>query len=73
LVIKNNQLDTSINENGGLTSFTFEKHLNGKDYRYFEVVYEGDDAFWLLQFSCDNTKYESLKSKMIQYAKSVNI
>ena len=73
LVIKNNQLDTSINENDGLTSFTFEKHLNGKDYTYFAVVYEGNDAFWLLQFSSESTKYESLKSKILQYAKSVNV
>lgn len=73
LVISNNQLDATVKETEGLTSFTFEKHVNGKDCTYFAAVYKGNDAYWLLQFSCESTKYEGLKSTVIKYAKSVTV
>ena len=73
LVIANNQLDATAKDAEGLISFTFEKHVNGKDCTYFATVHKSDDAYWLLQFSCESTKYEDLKPTIIQYAKSVNV
>ena len=72
-VIAANQTDTTVKVVEGLTSFTFEDHVNGKDYVYFATVYKGDDAYWLLQFACETTKYESLRPAIIQYAKSVTV
>lgn len=73
LVINNNKLDVTVEKTEGLTSFTFEKHTNGKDYIYFATVYKSYDAYWILQFSCESAKFESLKALIIQYAKSVNV
>lgn len=73
LVIANNKLDTTVKGTDNLTGFTFENHVNGKDYIIFATVYKSIDAYWLMQFTCESTKFEGLKSTIIQYAKSVNV
>ena len=73
LVVENNQLNATVREIEGLISFTFEKTVDGKDYTYFATVYKSNDSYWLLQISCENTKYEDLKSTIVKYTKSVKV
>lgn len=58
----------------GLTWFEFswtnpETNLT---YCYFAATYKTDDAFWLVQFATNQTKWEQYHSQFIQWAKSVS-
>ena len=49
--------------------------VSGEDnekYTYFGVVYEGSDAFWMVQFVCKSSKYEDFKPDFIKWAESVS-
>ncbi len=66
---------TTVSEDEDLVSFEygyFNKEVN-MAYKYFTTMFKGDDAFWLVQFACEEDKYETLKPEMIKYAKSVNV
>lgn len=71
LVIDVNQIDADVKKTDGLINFSYIAQANGKNYKYFAVVYEGSDAFWMVQFACENEKYDELESTILQYAKSV--
>ncbi len=63
---------TNVDE---LTTFEYSFYNTEEDatFKYFTVVYKGVDAFWTIQFCCDQEDYEILKSEFIKYAKSVNV
>lgn len=70
-VLKNNGVDYNIQKEDGITYFTYEKEVSGKQYFYLSQVTKADDSFWLLNFMCDvkdKSKYEPLFKK---WAKSV--
>ncbi len=75
LVVEGNNLNeknvSEIITEDDLTYFTYENSSNGKDFTYFAVSYKSDDAFWLIQFCCEQNNYENLKPTMLQYAHSV--
>ena len=73
LVIKANQIDTEIEHEDDLTYFSFDKTVNGKDFVYFGFVYKGTDAFWLIQFACEEKNENDLIKDIFKYAKSVTI
>ena len=62
-----------IKSEDGLTFFDYDYY--GSDgttiYSYLTVMYESDEAFWLVQFACDQTQWEKLRPEMIKYAQSV--
>jgi len=58
-------------EKDGLTYFEFNQTINGKDFSYFAVVYRGDDAYWLVQFACENKNYSEFSEKFVEWAKTV--
>ena len=73
LVMDANGQEGQPEHQGGLTYFTYDYATGGEEYRYFTAAYEGDDAFWVVQFACQKSKYESLEETILKYAQSVQV
>ncbi|MCI8589846.1 MAG: hypothetical protein HFE77_03950 [Clostridiales bacterium] len=73
LVIAANNLDSKTEEKDGLLCFTYNKSVSGKNFTYFATVFKGSDAFWLVQFACEDSQYDALKEDILKYAKSVKV
>ena len=73
LVIEANGLDSKPQEKNDLLYFVFEKEVKDNDFTYYAFVYEGSDAFWLVQFCCETKNAEKLEDTIFQYAKSVKV
>lgn len=73
LVLDANELDTPITEEDGFMYFEFEKDVEDSDepFEYLACCYRAEDAFWLVQFSCAKSDYESYRPKMLEWAKTV--
>ncbi|MDD4124894.1 MAG: hypothetical protein PHW77_04115 [Eubacteriales bacterium] len=71
LVISNNGKSSSVQEDDNLTYFVYENIANGKNFSFFCSVYKSGDAFWLVQFTCLNDKYDEYYDDFITWAKSV--
>ena len=50
-VTTNNQKDSKIKTEDGLTYFTYTSDVNGKTYFYIATMYKSNDAFWLFNLS----------------------
>ena len=66
--------DSELQADNGLTYFeySFRNPENGVTYHYFTVVYKSGDAFWRFQFCTKENDFAGLRSRVIQYAKSVH-
>ena len=73
LVIAANGLDSEAEEKDGLVCFTYDKSLSGQNFTYLATVFKGSDAFWLVQFGCENSQYDALKEDFVKYAKTVKV
>ena len=74
LVILANMLeDCEIEHKDDLTYFQYEKTVNGKDFSYLAFVYEGSDAYWLIQFACEQKNASKFEADFFKYAKSVTV
>ena len=74
LVIKANGLNNAtVETKEGLTCFTYESTVDGVSYSYFASVFQGTDAFWLVQFSTETSDFEASKDAIVDYAKTVTV
>ena len=73
LVIKGNSLNSQVSEKDGLTYFTYEKSVSGKDYKYYATVFKGADAFWLIQFGCEQKNFDKYQPDYVKWAKTVQV
>ncbi|MCL1853942.1 MAG: hypothetical protein FWF88_13140, partial [Peptococcaceae bacterium] len=74
MAIENNKQDSVVREENGLISFEYQREMNGKITASFATIFKGSDAFWLVQFSCDQKDYEKYKTnKFIKWAKSFTV
>lgn len=73
LVVEVNGVDSEVVKEKGLTYFVYEATADGQDFTYIGVVYEGSDAYWLVNLVCQSSKYSNLKDTMLQYAASVKV
>ncbi len=66
---------SDVKDTEGIISFEHEAENKeeNKTYRYFSAMYKGKDAFWLVQFACEESKYEEYKPYFIQWAKTVEV
>lgn len=71
LVIKANMLTSVIETRDGLTYFEYEKEVNGKDFHYYAFVFKADDAYWMIQFACNQDDTSELESDIFKYAGTV--
>ena len=70
-VTTNNQKDSEIKTEDGLTYFTYTSDVNGKTYFYMATMYKSSDAFWLFNFACDSSDQEKFEGTFKTWAKSV--
>ncbi len=73
LVLSANSLDSSLETENGLTFFSHDKYVNNTYYTYHCFVFQGTDAFWLVQFACKTGDAEALKDTIFSYAKSIEV
>ena len=71
LVLTTNSFDTEMQHKNGLSYFTYEKSVSGKDFKYFATVFEGSDAFWLIQFASEQKNFDTFQPKFEKWANSV--
>ena len=72
-VIKVNKLTVLPQHKDGLTYFEYEKEASGKEFHYYAFTFEGEDAYWLIQFACEQKNHEKLEETIFKYAKSVKV
>ena len=73
VVIDANSLTTDLQEADGIKYFTYENGSEGQDFTYYATIFEGSDAFWLVQFFCMSEDYEGLQSDFQEWAKTIKI
>ena len=62
-----------VKNEDGLTFFEYDYYGNDGTtiYSYLTTMFESDQAFWLVQFACDQTQWDKLRPEMVKYAQSV--
>lgn len=73
LIIKTNSMDCEVQHKDGLTYFCYENSASGKDFAYTAFVYEGEDAYWMIQFGCEAKNAEKFADTFLGYAKTVKV
>ena len=71
LVIEANGLNTTVKYEGGIPTFTFTNYVDGTYFKYLAATFEGKDAFWLIQFACEEGKFDDMYSSFIKYLSTV--
>ena len=68
-------MPSEITLTDGLTAFEYSAYNSDEDttIKYFTVMFKGTDAFWTVQFACNQDDYPVLKNEFIKYAKSVQV
>ena len=71
-VIKANELsESTAEERDGMVCFTYTAKSGLKTYSYLATVHKSEDAFWLIQFSSSDKKFEEKEPTFLSYAKSI--
>lgn len=57
----------------GITCIEYRSYIENDNitYVYLTTLFKGSDAFWQIQFSCMEEKYEEYKPQFIRWAKTV--
>ena len=72
-LISTNNLNTFLEQEEGLTTFTYSYMDGTTSYTYLAAVYEGSQAFWLVQASCKTENFDSTRDALFTYLKSVTV
>ena len=69
MILDNNGMNgtTKLVEENGLLYFEYQVET----YHYMACLYKADDAFWMVQFSCDVDNINAFKPIFAQWAKTV--
>ncbi|MBE6948717.1 MAG: hypothetical protein E7456_02605 [Ruminococcaceae bacterium] len=70
-VIENNGYDFDPISNHDLLYYYHDETMMGQDTRYYSFVYKGNDAFWIVQFSCFSKDLQEMEPQIMNWAKSV--
>ena len=54
-----------------LFEYEFTNDSTGQTFKYYTTVFESDDAFWLVQFTCYSDDYKDMLSKFHKWARSI--
>lgn len=71
LTIKQNDIASFSTEEDGLVSFSYDKTISGKCYRYFATAYKTAEAYWLVSFASEAGDYYQHLDNFKEYAKSI--
>jgi len=70
---ENNYLEYDVTIKDGLAFSEFNNTVNGKDFSYLAVFFRGDDAYWVVQFTCESKNYGKYSGDFFKWAKSVEV
>ena len=70
-VIENNGHDFEPIHDNDLLYYYHDENMLGYDTRYYSFVYKGEDAFWIVQFSCYSEDFQEMDPKIMNWAESV--
>ena len=73
LVIANNNLSLSLQENSGLTYFEYQ-FINAETndpYHYISFIYKATDSFWIVQFAALEKNFKNYKDDIFNWANSI--
>ena len=73
LIISNNSLSSALQQEDNLTTFTYSKIEGKTSYTYLAAIYEGSEAFWLVQAGCKTENFEDTRESLMTYLKSVKV
>lgn len=75
LAINKERMEISTNDevytDGDLTYYEYESVYKNKTYFYRSYVFKTNDAFWQIQFGCENSLKENLVEQIEQFAKTI--
>ena len=54
-----------------LFEYEFTNDSSGQTFKYYTTMFESEEAFWLVQFTCYTEDYKSMISKFHKWARSV--
>lgn len=72
-VFEANDLDATLDESGEIPFFTYGNTVNKIDFFYYAAVFKGSDAFWLVQFGCDQQDKDVFLPMFEEFAASVRV
>ncbi|MCL1822866.1 MAG: hypothetical protein FWG44_01565 [Oscillospiraceae bacterium] len=73
MVMDANRKSGSVKEKDGLVYFEYTDSNQGQRFSYFATVFRGKDAYWLVQFFCEEKNYDKLQKDFIKWAQSVEV
>ena len=73
LVMQGNGLDGDMELKEGLYTFEHEASNAGQTFTYLGAVFEGEEAFWIVQAYCLSNEYEQHQADMMKWLKSVKV
>ena len=73
LLITNNNLTSTLQQEEGLTTFTFSLMDGKTSFTHLAAIYEGSESFWLVQISCKTENFEDSRESFLTYLKSVTV
>lgn len=66
-VMENNMTALELQNKDGISYFTYEREISGKEYFYLSSFFKTDDAFWLVAFACENKNKSIYESTFIDW------
>jgi len=75
LVVQASDLTATFFDGDGLTGFAYDSvnGETGETFRYKAFVYKTADAFWMVQFVCNESAYVTQKVNFSTWAKSISV
>ena len=73
LLISGNNLSSTLEQEEGLTTFTFSLMDGKNSFTHLAAIYEGAESFWLVQVSCKTENFEDSRDGFLTYLKSVTV
>ncbi|MBQ8447718.1 MAG: hypothetical protein IJX27_02160 [Clostridia bacterium] len=53
--------------------YTVFNEMKNMSFTYLTVMYKGSDAFWMVQFACEESEYKEYKPHFFEWAKTVKV
>ena len=73
LIVTGYELNTSVEYVGGIPTVIYTSDVSGTTFKYIAAMYESNDAFWMVQCSCELDKFDRCYEDFITYLTSVKV
>ncbi len=66
---------TPVTEENGIIYFEYNafNEAKAKTFTYLTTAYKASDAFYMVQFVCEDNEYETYKPQFMEWAKTVKV